>query len=45
MPLLWAIRGYGTVRASDHDRPQWHPVSVRDLMLRMWERELLLERT
>ncbi len=45
VPLLWAIRGYGTVRASDHDRPQWHPVSVRDLMLRMWERELLLERT
>jgi FkbM family methyltransferase len=45
VPLLWAIRGYGTVRASDHARPQWHQVSLRDLMLRMWERELLLERT
>ncbi len=45
LPLLWAIRGYHSVRASDHDRPQWHTVSPHDLMLRMWERELLLERT
>lgn len=45
VPLLWAIRGYGSLEASDHDRPLWHRVSRRDLMLHMWERELLLERT
>ena len=44
IPLLWAIRGY-KLRASDHDRPHWHRVSRRDLVLHMWERELLLERT
>jgi FkbM family methyltransferase len=45
VPLLWAIGGYGPVRASDHGRPQWHRVSRLTLALRMWERELLLERT
>ncbi len=45
VPLLWAIDGYGKVRASDHDRPQWHPVTRSALALRMWERELLLEHT
>ena len=45
LPLLWSIRGYASVRASDHDQPQWHRVSRPALMMRMWERELLLERT
>ncbi len=45
LPLLWAIRGYGSLRGSDHGRPELHPVPRRSLMLRMWERELLLERT
>jgi FkbM family methyltransferase len=44
LPLLWALRRY-QLRASDHEQPQWHPVSRRELMLRMWERELLLQRT
>jgi FkbM family methyltransferase len=44
-PLLWALRGYKRLRASDHDQPQWHHVSRLALVLRMWERELLLERT
>ncbi|MDP9463269.1 MAG: FkbM family methyltransferase, partial [Actinomycetota bacterium] len=44
VPLLWALRGYGATRASDHRRPQWHEVSKLALTLRMWERELLLER-
>jgi FkbM family methyltransferase len=44
VPLLWAIRGY-RLRASDHVRPHWHRVTRRDLLLHMWERELLLERT
>ncbi|MEP7115700.1 MAG: FkbM family methyltransferase [Ilumatobacteraceae bacterium] len=43
--LLWAIRGYRRLLASDHERPHWHRVSRRDLVLHMWERELLLERT
>ncbi len=43
--LLWSIRGYESMLASDHNQPQWHDVSRRQLMLRMWERELLLERT
>jgi FkbM family methyltransferase len=45
VPLLWAIRGYRPLRASDHDQPQWHRVSRRELLMHMWERELLLERT
>jgi FkbM family methyltransferase len=45
LPLLWALRGYERVRASDHERPQWHPVSRISLVFRMWERELLFERT
>jgi hypothetical protein len=44
IPLLWALRGY-KLRASDHERPHWHRVTRRDLLLHMWERELLLERT
>ncbi len=44
MSLLWAIRGY-RLQASDHVRPHWHRVTRRDLLLHMWERELLLERT
>ena len=44
IPLLWALRGY-KLRASDHVRPHWHRVSRHDLLLHMWERELLLERT
>jgi FkbM family methyltransferase len=44
LPLLWAIRRY-QLDASDHDQPQWHRVSRRELMLHMWERELLLQRT
>jgi FkbM family methyltransferase len=44
LPLLKAIRGY-QVHASDHDQAQWHPVSRRELLLHLWERELLLERT
>jgi FkbM family methyltransferase len=45
LPLLWALRGYKRVRASDHDHPQWHSVSPVALVSRMWERELLFERT
>jgi FkbM family methyltransferase len=45
LPLLWALRGYERVRASDHERPQWHRVSRLSLAFRMWERELLFERT
>ena len=45
LSLLWAIRGYRRLRASDHERPHWHRVTRRELMLHMWERELLLERT
>ena len=45
LALLWAIRRYRRPMASDHDRPQWHRVPRRDLVLHMWERELLLERT
>ena len=44
IPLLWTIRRY-KLRASDHERPHWHRVTRRDLVLHMWERELLLERT
>jgi FkbM family methyltransferase len=44
LPLLWAIRRYGLL-ASDHDQPQWHRVSRGELVLHMWERELLLEHT
>jgi hypothetical protein len=44
-PLLWALRGYKRLQASDHDQSQWHHVSRLALVLRMWERELLLERT
>ena len=43
--LLWSIRGYRRLRASDHERPHWHRVTRRHLLLHMWERELLLERT
>jgi FkbM family methyltransferase len=44
IPLLWAIRRYGLL-ASDHDQPQWHRVSRGELVLHMWERELLLVHT
>ncbi len=44
VPLVWTLRRY-TLLASDHDQPQWHRISRRDLVMHMWERELLLERT
>ena len=42
IPLLWAIRSYGSVLASEHAQPQWHTVSPVQLALHIWERELLL---
>lgn len=45
LPLLWALRGYGRLQASDHGQPEWHQVSRLALVARMWERELLVERT
>jgi hypothetical protein len=45
IPLLRAIRVYGSVRASEHAQPQWHTVSPIGLAVHMWERELLLAPT
>lgn len=44
VPLLWALRGYGTLRATDHRGGSWQRVSATHLAVHMWERELLLER-
>lgn len=43
IPLLWALRDY-SISSSDHAKPKWHPVSRWALAVRMWERELLVER-
>ena len=45
LPLLWALRRYPGLLASDHARPEWHRLSRIALAVHMWERELLLERT
>jgi FkbM family methyltransferase len=44
VPLLWALRGFATMRAVDHRGNSWQRVSATHLAAHMWERELLLER-